>query len=150
MKVSVEHLSPVKRALSVEVEPSVVGDEFASAYAALGRRVKVAGFRPGKVPSRSSKTVSSRSDRRRGEPVGPTVLRPSDQGSRSGAGPAPSIEELSVSRDAPLSFRAVVEVRLAIALQPYRGLPLSGVESSSTTLKWMRRSRVFAYARPSW
>ncbi|MEW6682379.1 MAG: trigger factor [Nitrospirota bacterium] len=125
MKVSVEHLSPVKRALSVEVEPSVVGDEFASAYAELGRRVKVAGFRPGKVPlavleKRFHREVTD-------DVVNRLVPRFYDQAiKQAGLVPVqlPTIDQLSVSRDAPLSFRAVVEVRPAIALQPYRGLPL--------------------------
>lgn len=125
MKVSVEHLSPVKRALSVEVEPSVVGDEFRSAYEALGRRVKVAGFRPGKVPlavleKRFQRDVTD-------DVINRLVPRFYDQAVKeAGLVPVqlPTIEQLSVSKDAPLSFRAVVEVRPAISLQPYRGLPL--------------------------
>ena len=50
MKLSIETLSPVKRALSIEIESSVVGREFDAAYSELGRRAKVPGFRPGKIP----------------------------------------------------------------------------------------------------
>lgn len=126
MKVSIETLSPVKRVLSVEVDPSVVEDEFASAYAELGRRAKVAGFRPGKVPlavleKRFHREVTD-------DVVSRLVPRFYDQAIRdAGLTPVqlPTIEQLSVSKDAPLVFRAVVEVRPAIALQPYRGLPLT-------------------------
>jgi trigger factor len=125
MKVSVEHISPVKRALSIEVEPSVVDDEFASAYAELGRHAKVAGFRPGKVPQavlekRFHREVTD-------DVIKRLVPRFYDQAIKeAGLVPVqlPTIEELSMSKDTPLSFRAVVEVRPTIALQPYRGLPL--------------------------
>lgn len=125
MKIAVETLSPVKRALSIEVEPAVVGHEFASAYAELARRVKVAGFRPGKVPlavleKRFHREVVD-------DVVKRLVPRCYEQAVKeAGLVPVqlPMIEQLSVAKDAPLSFRAVVEVRPTIALQPYRGLPL--------------------------
>lgn len=126
MKVSIENLTPVKRALSVEIESSVVDDEFASAYAELARRVKVAGFRPGKVPlavleKRYYREVTD-------DVVSRLVPKFYDQAIRdAGLTPVqlPTIEQLSVSRDAPLVFRAVVEVRPVIALQPYTALPLA-------------------------
>jgi trigger factor len=125
MKVSIENLTPVKRALSVEVESSVVGDEFTSAYAELARRVKVAGFRQGKVPlavleKRFHREVTD-------DVVSRLVPKFYDQAIKdAGLTPVqlPTIEELSVSKDAPLVFRAVVEVRPVIALQPYTALPL--------------------------
>ena len=50
MKIQVETLSPVESKLTVEVEPERVAREFDRAYASLGRRVKLKGFRAGKVP----------------------------------------------------------------------------------------------------
>jgi trigger factor len=50
MKVSVQELSPIEKSLSIEVEPAVVAKELEQAYATLSRQVKIAGFRPGKVP----------------------------------------------------------------------------------------------------
>jgi trigger factor len=52
MKVSVEELSPIERKLHIEVPPDQVEAELKRAYAELGRRVKIPGFRPGKVPRR--------------------------------------------------------------------------------------------------
>lgn len=52
MNVQVEELSPTEKKLSIEVEPARVADELTRAYGALGRQVKVPGFRPGKVPRR--------------------------------------------------------------------------------------------------
>ncbi len=50
MKIQVEKLSPVEKKVSVEIEPVEVAKEIDRAYASLGRRVKLRGFRPGKAP----------------------------------------------------------------------------------------------------
>lgn len=52
MKVKVEEVSTIERRLSIEVEPAVVERELSQAYSQLSRQVKIAGFRPGKVPRR--------------------------------------------------------------------------------------------------
>lgn len=126
MKVDIETLSPVKRVLSVEVEPAVVDLEFASAYADLGRRVKIAGFRPGKVPfaileKRYSQDVADDVARRLIPRFYEEALK------EAGLVPVqlPAIDRVSLAKDTPLSFRATVEVRPSIALQPYQGLPLT-------------------------
>ncbi len=50
MKIEVEAVSPVEKKVTVEVDPEQVGREIDRAYASFGRRVKLRGFRPGKVP----------------------------------------------------------------------------------------------------
>ncbi len=50
MKIQVEKLSPVEKKVTVEIEPAEVAKEIDRAYASLGRRVKLRGFRPGKAP----------------------------------------------------------------------------------------------------
>lgn len=52
MKVNVETLSPIEKKLSVEVDPEQVTKEFERAYRGLSQRVRLPGFRPGKVPRR--------------------------------------------------------------------------------------------------
>lgn len=125
MKVDIETLSTVKRALSVEVESSVVDLEFASAYADLGRRVKIAGFRPGKIPlaileKRYYQDVVDDVARRLIPRFYEEALK------EAGLVPVqlPTIDRVSIAKAAPLSFRATVEVRPPMALQPYRGLPV--------------------------
>ncbi|MFZ5861795.1 MAG: trigger factor [Nitrospirota bacterium] len=125
MKLSVETVSPVKRVLVIEVEPSVVGREFDTAYSELGRRAKVPGFRPGKVPL---PVLEKRFHREVTDDVVQRLVPRFYQQALKDAGlvpvQLPMIEELSIAKDAPLSFRAVVEVRPDVALQPYKGLPL--------------------------
>ena len=45
MKIEVEALSPVEKKVTVEVDPERVAKELDVAYASLGRRVKLRGFR---------------------------------------------------------------------------------------------------------
>ncbi len=52
MKTSLEEISTVKKKLFVEVEPAEVDRKIEEAYRVLGRKAKVHGFRPGKVPRR--------------------------------------------------------------------------------------------------
>ena len=52
MKVNVETLSPIEKKLSVEVDPERVAQEIERAYRGLSQRVRLPGFRPGKVPRR--------------------------------------------------------------------------------------------------
>lgn len=50
LKVEMENLSQVKRKLTIEVPSDEVTQEVDRAYRELGKRAKVKGFRPGKVP----------------------------------------------------------------------------------------------------
>jgi len=50
LKVEIENLSEVKRKLMIEVPSTEVTQEVDRAYRQLGKRAKVKGFRPGKVP----------------------------------------------------------------------------------------------------
>ncbi len=50
MKVEIENLSEVKRKILIEVPSAEVTQEVDRAYRDLGRKAKVKGFRPGKVP----------------------------------------------------------------------------------------------------
>jgi len=50
MKASVEQITPVKKRLTVEVDAEEVNRKIEEAYKELGKRAKVDGFRPGKVP----------------------------------------------------------------------------------------------------
>ena len=50
LKVEIENLSEVKRKLKIEVPSAEVTQEVDRAYRELGKKAKVKGFRPGKVP----------------------------------------------------------------------------------------------------
>jgi trigger factor len=50
MKIDIDELSPVQRKVRVELPAETVASEFRHAYKNLGQRVRVKGFRTGKIP----------------------------------------------------------------------------------------------------
>ena len=50
MKTSLEEISSVKKKILIEVESKEVDKKLNEAYRDLGRRAKIPGFRPGKIP----------------------------------------------------------------------------------------------------
>jgi trigger factor len=125
MKVHVETLSPIERKLSIEVEPDQVAAELGRAYHALGERVRLPGFRPGKVPRRILE------QRFRGEVEDDVARRLVERSYLSAisehgveAVGEPQVTGARLVLDAPFSFQATVEVRPEVAPKDYQGLPL--------------------------
>ena len=56
MKTSLEEISPVKKKLSIEIESTEVDKKLNEAYRELGKKAKIPGFRPGKVPRKILET----------------------------------------------------------------------------------------------
>ena len=52
MKTSLEDISSVKKKLLIEIEAKEVDKKLNAAYRDLGKRAKISGFRPGKVPKK--------------------------------------------------------------------------------------------------
>lgn len=129
MKVRVEALSQVERKLSIEVEPAVVAQELDRAYRELSRQVKLAGFRPGKVPRRIL-------EQRFHEQVEDDVIRSLVQKAYLDAIRAEQVEAVGPPRvtneplkpDSPFTFEARVEVRPKVVAKDYRALPLTRME----------------------
>jgi trigger factor len=125
MKVHVETLSPIERKLSIEVEPAQVAAELGRAYTALGQRVRLPGFRPGKVPRRILE------QRFRGEVEDDVARRLVEKSYLSAiaehgveAVGEPQVTGARLVLDAPFAFEATVEVRPEVAPKDYQGLPL--------------------------
>ena len=56
MKTSLEEINPVKKKLFVEIESQEVDKKLNEAYKKLGKKAKIPGFRPGKVPRKILQT----------------------------------------------------------------------------------------------
>ena len=129
MKVQVEETSPIERKLSIEVEPSLVSQELNRAYAALSRQVKIAGFRPGKVPRRIL-------EQRFKQEVESDVIRRVVERAYTEAIREHNVEVVSPPRvtnellrpDEPFRFQARVDVKPKIEPKDYLELPLKKEE----------------------
>lgn len=134
MKVQVQELSPIEKSLSIEVEPAVVAKELDQAYATLSKQVKIAGFRPGKVPRRIL-------EQRFKAEVEDDVMRRVVSKSYVDAVKANNLEVVAdpqvtnngkLSTTEPFSFTARVEVKPVVEVKDYKGLALKKVEETVT------------------
>jgi len=129
MRVSVEEVSPSRRAVCVEVPADQVGPKVEAAYRALGQRVTVPGFRKGRVPR------ALLEQRFRGQ-VREDVLReliPESyvealRETRLEPLGDPTVEEVSFAEDQPLRYKAVVDVKPPLAVKDYLGVPVTKKE----------------------
>ena len=129
MKVQVESLSPIERKLSIEVPPDQVKAEMEKAYTHLGRHVKIAGFRPGKVPRR---ILEQRYKQQVEEDVVQRVVERSYlaavRENKVDAVAPPQVTPGVLSADAPFTFEARVEVKPEVTARDYTDLPLKKVD----------------------
>ena len=124
MKIQVEKVSPVESKVTIEVDPERVAKEIERAYSGLGRRVKLRGFRPGKVPRK----VLERYFRAEMESeVAETIVKQTfveamkAESIDAVAPPHVSISE-GVAQGKPMRYTARVEVKPALDPKDYRGL----------------------------
>ncbi|MDY7228872.1 trigger factor [Hyalangium rubrum] len=131
MKVQVEELSPVEKKLSIEVDSTRVADELTRAYAAVGRQVKLPGFRQGKVPRRIL-------EQRFREQVEDDVIQRVVQTAYMEAIREHNVEAVSqpqvtnsgLKAGAPFSFEARVEVKPKLEPKDYKELALKKNETA--------------------
>ncbi len=133
MKVDIQEISSVKRAIRIEISKDVVADETSRAYRNLNQRVRWPGFRKGKTPlalleKRYADTV--RDDLLKKlipdyyqKALEQTGITPVDY---------PAFEKIEIAKDAPLSFTALVEVKPAVELGDYQEIPLENRERPVT------------------
>lgn len=125
MRVDVENLSPVEKKVTVEIDPGRVVQELDKAYAGLGRRVKLRGFRPGKAP-RQVLERNFKDDVER--QVTETLVREAfaeavrENEIAAVAPPQVDVEGQGLDGSQPFRFSARVEVKPRVEPKDYRGL----------------------------
>jgi trigger factor len=131
MKVQVEELSPVEKKLSIEVDSTRVADELTRAYTAIGKQVRLPGFRQGKVPRRIL-------EQRFREQVEDDVIQRVVQSAYVEAITQHNVEPVSqpqvtnsgLKPGSPFSFEARVEVKPKLEAKDYKELPLKQQETT--------------------
>ena len=133
MKVQVEEITPVKKTLKIEIPQEVVSNEFDVAYSDLKKKAKLPGFRPGKAPL-------SLLEKKFGPSVEEDIVRKlipeyyQKAIKEAGLSPVefPSIEKIELKKGSPLLFTATVEIKPAIQLSNYSGIPVARKEIKVT------------------
>ncbi|MBI3078807.1 MAG: trigger factor [Deltaproteobacteria bacterium] len=141
MKVQVEELSPVRRRLVIEIPAEVLREGIERAYRDLQRRVRVPGFRPGKVPRpllerRYGASVAEEASR---EVIGRSLRQALEEHGIQ------AVSEPLVERESPvgepLRFTATVEVKPRIEALDYRELPVERGRAAVTEEEVSRELR---------
>jgi trigger factor len=128
MKIDVDELSPVQRKIRVELPAETVAGEFAHAYKNLGQRVRVKGFRTGKIPRTVLQGIYG--DEVKGE-VKSHLVEESLAEAIKERGlqivSRPEVETNDLNEGGPFSFSAVFEVKPEIEVRDYLGLEVEKV-----------------------
>jgi trigger factor len=123
MKVDVEELEACKRRLSVEAPSEVVQRAWEAAFGRVQKQARLPGFRRGHVP-RNLVRLHFADDVRRevAQRLIPDVYRQALEQTKIEPLDEPRLDEVRLEEGAPLTFKAVVEVKPMIQLGEYKGL----------------------------
>ncbi len=127
MKTKVEDLSSVKKRLFVEIEPEELEKRLNKVYSELRKRVRLKGFRPGKVPI---KVLESRfGDIVKQEVIDDIIKSTFPEAVKELdtlplAVPSFEYDRESLKRGEPFQYSAIVEVKPEIEVKDYLGIEL--------------------------
>jgi len=126
MKVTVEELSPSKRALHIELPPDRVTAKLEATFRELSQKLQLPGFRKGKVPR---EIIQRRFQADMKEEVLRELIPDSYREALAQAAlqpvSEPQVDEVHFHEGEPLRYRAVVEVKPSVEVRDYRGMTLS-------------------------
>jgi len=124
VKVEYAEETSVRKSLAFEIEAEVVDREIAARAQHYARRVKIPGFRPGKIPP---DVIKQRFRQQVLEDVAEKLVNQVVHEELEGRGlrplATPKVTELKIDEGQPLTFRAVFETLPLVELPEWRGLP---------------------------
>jgi len=127
MKVNVEEISAVKKKVNVEIPEDQVNGEIDLFYKDLGKKAKIKGFRPGRVPR--SILVRYFKDYAKGEVTQKLIQDTYPKAfSETSLHPVslPAIEPGELEAGKPFHYSATIEVKPELKLEGYAGLKIEG------------------------
>jgi len=126
MQITIEDISPVEKRVEFEVPWTDVAPKLDKAYGALRRDVRIAGFRPGKVPrALLEKMYRSQVEDEVARNLVELSLGQAIQENQLEPVAPPTVDSLELKPNAPFKFSARVEVRSQVTPKDYSGVPLS-------------------------
>lgn len=125
MKHSIRETGTWQRTLDVEVPADVVDTELDGLARAIQRRAVLPGFRRGKVPiEQVRQNFAETIEQEFFDAILPRVTRQAMTEARLDPIVPPMVRNVRFTPGQPLRFEAVVEVRPAVEVKDYRGLPI--------------------------
>ena len=127
MKASVEEISSIKKKVSIEIPEDQIAKEVDSFYKDLGKKAKIKGFRPGKVPRNILERYFK--DYVKAEVVQKLIQDTYPQAlSETGLQPVspPTIDPGEFEHGKPFQYSVAIEVKPDIKLEGYTGLKIEG------------------------
>jgi trigger factor len=127
MKANVEEISSIKKKVSVEIPEDQIAKEVDSFYKDLGKKAKIKGFRPGKVPRNILERyfkdyVKAEVVQKLIQDTYPQALSEKDLQPVS----PPTIDPGEFEQGKPFQYSVVIEVKPDIKLEGYAGLKIEG------------------------
>jgi trigger factor len=131
MKIQVEDLSPIRKKIIIEVEPEKVKEEWETVYRGVNKKVKMKGFRPGKVPRSmvekyygpqiEEEVIRNLVSRNYPEALKESQLIPIAM---------PLLDQPVLNPEGPFTFQATIELKPEINISEYKGLTLNRQEEA--------------------
>ncbi|NJD67949.1 MAG: trigger factor [Candidatus Methylomirabilota bacterium] len=126
MRVNIEEISSTKRGLRIEVPAERLSEKVETAYSHLAKKVRLPGFRPGKIPQdllRSRFKEEAKQEALR--ELIPESYSQALEESKLDPISEPILEEIVCDEGKPLSFRATFDVKPTLQLSGYTGVEVS-------------------------
>jgi trigger factor len=124
VKVEYVEETTVRKALSFEIEPEVVQKEIETRSRAYARKVKLPGFRPGKIPP---EVIKKRFQSQVLEDVAESLVNKVVFEELEGRGlkplASPKVTDLKIDEGQPMTFKVVFETLPIVEVPEYKGLP---------------------------
>ena len=133
MKIDIDELNSVQRKVRVELPVEAVANEFSRAYKNLGQRVRVKGFRTGKIPRTVLQGIYG--EEVKGEVRSHLVEESLGEIIRERGlqiVSRPEVEANDLTEGGPFSYSAVFEIKPDIAVRDYAGVEVEKPKISIT------------------
>jgi trigger factor len=133
LKVEYNEETSVRKSLTFEIEPEVVEKEVEKRARDYARKVRIPGFRPGKVPPEViKKRFRAQVLEDAAEAIVNRVVFEELEGRGLRPLASPKVTDLKIDESQPMTFRAVFETLPLVELPEYRGLSVKARKAEVT------------------
>ncbi|HJN02403.1 MAG: trigger factor [Nitrospinota bacterium] len=123
MKIDIKEIGPYTKQLKIEIPLEIFSQEEEDAYRELGKKVKVPGFRKGKIPKSYLKKLYH--DRVKGDVLNKIIpeayYKAVEEKDLKPVG-SPKLENIKHEENSPITFSATIEIIPPFEIKKYEGL----------------------------